>query len=91
MPLYLEWAPENSLSSPTLEGQEVQSTEEYEHKETTTTELENQNQRQLESEDEEPEEGTTLFVKNLNFETTDDALRKVIMLNFYPPCLMYFS
>ena len=30
-----------------------------------------------EAEDQEPEEGATLFVKNINFETTDDALREV--------------
>ena len=30
-----------------------------------------------EPEDQEPEEGATLFVKNINFDTTDEALREV--------------
>lgn len=36
-----------------------------------------------EEEDEEPEPDTTLFVKNLNFKTTDEGLRKVNIYNFF--------
>lgn len=61
MPLYLEWAPKDSLS-------------------VNTTKTEQPVQVEVEKDDEtEPEEGTTLFVKNLNFETTDEALKKVIL------------
>lgn len=59
MPLYLEWAPKDSLSAPSKTVQ------------ITTKVVEEV------EEDEEPEEGTTIFVKNLNFETTDEALREV--------------
>lgn len=64
VPLYLEWAPENSLNTqkPSQDVQESQSNQEEPHNE---------------EEEEEPEPDTTLFVKNLNFQTTDDSLKQV--------------
>ncbi|CAG9864766.1 unnamed protein product [Phyllotreta striolata] len=71
MPLYLEWAPDNSLQDS--------------QKSTPKTEDEPINNEQINEEinddensesDTEPEPETTLFVKNLNFKTTDEGLRK---------------
>lgn len=39
---------------------------------------EKEDKKESDNEDEEPEADTTLFVKNLNFETTDETLKKVI-------------
>lgn len=60
VPLFLEWAPKDSLQDSTVEYKEVD------------TKPEKQEDRNI-----EPEEGTTIFVKNLNFETTDESLKKV--------------
>ena len=75
-PLYLEWAPEKSFSTPFSEVP-VQKPEKVEK---TTTEPEEENE--LES----PEPETTLFVKNLNFDTTDEGLR-----NHFTKCGKIFS
>lgn len=63
IPLYLEWAPKDSLHASEMETEEITQPE----------------KAKVEQEDEveEPEEGTVLYVKNLNFETTDESLRKV--------------
>ena len=61
-PLYLEWAPEKALSP-----REFVKKEEKEEKPSTKEE---------EEEDTPPEPDTTLFVKNLNFETTEDSLKE---------------
>lgn len=65
MPLYLEWAPKDSLTVSATKTEKSVCPEEK--------------KVEVESETEEAEEGTTIFVKNLNFETTDEALRKVIL------------
>lgn len=72
--MYLEWAPENTLTEgiPNQRIQETKDTKSEEHKPEQT----NAHKQEV-SDDEEPEENTTLFVKNLNFETTDENLRKV--------------
>ncbi|CAH0546804.1 unnamed protein product [Brassicogethes aeneus] len=68
VPLYLEWAPENTLTGTNISrpvtAKETQSTE--------TEKVENVEPE----EEEEPEPDTTLFVKNLNFKTTDEELKK---------------
>ncbi|KAL3284900.1 hypothetical protein HHI36_019035 [Cryptolaemus montrouzieri] len=72
MPLYLEWAPENSLKEASPQTRTVV-------KEDSNEEIKKENEVvgvEEDSEDEEPEEDTTLFVKNLNFKTTDEALKK---------------
>uniref|UniRef100_A0A6P7FLT5 Probable RNA-binding protein 19 n=1 Tax=Diabrotica virgifera virgifera TaxID=50390 RepID=A0A6P7FLT5_DIAVI len=84
MPLYLEWAPENSLkeSSKDNTGKIVNTDDKkIQPEEETNTEQnneENSNENNVEeAEEEEPEPDTTLFVKNLNFKTTDEGLKKV--------------
>ncbi|XP_001807432.1 probable RNA-binding protein 19 [Tribolium castaneum] len=67
VPLYLEWAPENSLG----ERKEPPVTNED-----TTEVKQSENNNEVEETVEESEPDTTLFVKNLNFQTTDDGLRK---------------
>lgn len=73
-PLYLEWAPENSLL-PRTAKEEVKSEE-------AVNEVADKTQPEDEDDSEEPEPDTTLFVKNLNFKTTDDILRKVCCILF---------
>ncbi|KAJ8906035.1 hypothetical protein NDN08_002535 [Rhodosorus marinus] len=68
-PLYLEWAPLNAfkteLSSPATAG-----TEQREGRQ--------QASRNVENEDRAPDESTkTIFVKNLNFSTTDEGLHRL--------------
>ena len=75
LPLYLEWAPDNSLTSSNASGKvdtgskkgdELQNEAKVEKKEEEDDE-----------DDEEPEPDTTIFVKNLNFSTSDEELKKV--------------
>ncbi|XP_066148088.1 probable RNA-binding protein 19 [Euwallacea fornicatus] len=61
VPLYLEWAPENSLLERKPEIQE---------------EITEKVKEESEEEELEPESDATLFVKNLNFLTTDEGLRQ---------------
>ncbi|CAH1107316.1 unnamed protein product [Psylliodes chrysocephalus] len=80
MPLYLEWAPENSLREPKIvnsgESKEKLDNNKQDVEE-RNTKLENEeNNDEEQDEEEEPEPDTTLFVKNLNFITTDDGLRQ---------------
>lgn len=88
MPLYLEWAPENSLREPKIvnsgESKEKLDNNKQDVEE-RNTKLENEeNNDEEQDEEEEPEPDTTLFVKNLNFITTDDGLRQVSeMYNSY--------
>ena len=63
-PLYLEWAPDNAFKTAAA-SMAIESKKEEEAK----VEIEQV------AEDEEPEDDTTLFVKNLNFETSDEGLR----------------
>ncbi|KAJ8972871.1 hypothetical protein NQ317_013613 [Molorchus minor] len=72
VPLYLEWAPENSLDPTKIKPKpDIKENIEEEQKEIQDDTKEEENE-----DDEDPEADTTLFVKNLNFKTTDDALRK---------------
>lgn len=85
LPLYLEWAPENCLTirnetSPKNEQikQKSEATlPEDSSKDAVNTKENNLNQEESDKEQESPEPNTTLFVKNLNFATTDEDLRKV--------------
>ncbi|XP_075977472.1 putative RNA-binding protein 19 [Anticarsia gemmatalis] len=86
-PLYLEWAPENVFlkSAPiiesidnVIENEEITPQEERLPK---TKETQKPEESKIVTEDddiadlEEPENDTTLFVKNLNFRTTEDSLK----------------
>lgn len=88
MPLYLEWAPENSLQPKSskqpfkIESKNTSQTEPNTQLTNTqndnlqnTDNPQNTNNPQESEEEEDPEPDTTLFVKNLNFETTDEGLK----------------
>ncbi|KAB0792737.1 hypothetical protein PPYR_14696 [Photinus pyralis] len=71
-PLYLEWAPADGLKSLGAASDTV----------TVDAKVEETPEVKLEEEiEEEPEPDTTLFVKNLNFRTTDAGLRQ-----HFAPC-----
>ncbi|KAG7197053.1 hypothetical protein KM043_017582 [Ampulex compressa] len=89
LPLYLEWAPDNSFTSPT-EVSNQHNRDNSEKKGKTQEKIKEEQEQSInksnikyesvkdkeESEDEdEPELDTTLFVKNLNFSTTADQLK----------------
>jgi len=69
-PLYLEWAPENTFNKPFVKDEQAASIFAEEENVTAVTEGVDLD------EDREPEEGSTLFVKNLNFSTTDEELKE---------------
>ncbi|KAI4470082.1 rna binding protein [Holotrichia oblita] len=76
LPLYLEWAPENSLS---VKNETVHNKDNVDEVAETKSDLPSTelNQEELDNDESEtPEPDTTLFVKNLNFETTDNVLKK---------------
>ncbi|KAL1517600.1 hypothetical protein ABEB36_001341 [Hypothenemus hampei] len=63
VPLYLEWAPENALTEEKVKNNESLPVEESPQPEKS------------EEPEPEPEPDTTLFVKNLNFQTSDQLLK----------------
>eukprot|EP00092_Neocalanus_flemingeri_P005693 GFUD01006132.1.p1 GENE.GFUD01006132.1~~GFUD01006132.1.p1 ORF type:complete len:823 (-),score=279.43 GFUD01006132.1:129-2597(-) len=69
-PLYLEWAPENTFNKPFVKEAIIE--EGVEEKE----EIKKVSDTVEDDDDTEPEEGSTLFVKNLNFSTTDEELKE---------------
>lgn len=93
LPLYLEWAPDNSFAnsiqkteSSTVETKKEKIDNNNENKnknETKEIKEETESKDQVKKEDDdhdgedddEPEPDTTLFVKNLNFSTTDKELK----------------
>ncbi|XP_023933162.1 probable RNA-binding protein 19, partial [Lingula anatina] len=79
VPLYLEWAPVGVFTAPAQEQNQAtgEGKESVESSEMTGEE----NPRLADKEEEEDEEavnepGSTLFVKNLNFDTTDEGLKQ---------------
>lgn len=84
LPLYLEWAPEDTFTTDALGPPEKIEAPESSIKvqeiprknEVSSTKVE-ENKKE-EDDEEEPEPDTTLYIKNLNFSTTDDQLKKVI-------------
>ncbi|XP_071946345.1 probable RNA-binding protein 19 isoform X2 [Antedon mediterranea] len=88
VPLYLEWAPVGVFTSQTSTKDKTEQDDEQEEKESEKEEEvegekvkkaveETVEDKESEESEEEPEADTTVFVKNLNFETTDDTLLKV--------------
>lgn len=73
MPMYLEWAPEDTLTENQKSTEKVHKKEEVKPEVPETAKSNDDDG----DDDEEPEENTTIFVKNLNFETTDENLKKV--------------
>uniref|UniRef100_A0A1B6DA95 RRM domain-containing protein n=1 Tax=Clastoptera arizonana TaxID=38151 RepID=A0A1B6DA95_9HEMI len=88
MPLYLEWAPEDTFSASFTKGKSVKGEVNDQNKlEKTESEDEAEegddikkkvkDEEKEESEEEiEPEADTTLFIKNINFDTDEDSIRK---------------
>ncbi|XP_063171945.1 probable RNA-binding protein 19 [Candoia aspera] len=86
VPLYLEWAPMGVFSGP---GRKVSEAEEQMEGEEQTqrgisgnSDAQKEMEEDEEDEDEEEEEeeslpGCTIFIKNLNFSTTEDTLKEV--------------
>lgn len=77
LPLYLEWAPENTFkqSKDTKEESESAKTEEIEEKSETVPNAVHLKENSDDEEDSPPQPNTTLFIKNLNFETTEATIR----------------
>ncbi|KAM9330805.1 putative RNA-binding protein 19 [Gastrophryne carolinensis] len=78
VPLYLEWAPINVFSTPPPKKDEQNKKNEpaEEEKEQEVTQTDTKSESDEEEDDEEALPGCTLFIKNLNFSTTEDALRE---------------
>ncbi|XP_076264018.1 putative RNA-binding protein 19 [Rhynchophorus ferrugineus] len=81
VPLYLEWAPENVLTDrkaqTTLSEESQQAkTEDLKEKDNKNPDHANNIEENVDSEEEEPEPDTTIFVKNLNFKTTNQGLKR---------------
>lgn len=68
LPLYLEWAPENTFSTPYDQTKD--------NAETTNENSSSRNDAENDEINEEPEPETTLFIKNLNFDTTEDDIKE---------------
>ncbi|KAG8037374.1 hypothetical protein G9C98_005584 [Cotesia typhae] len=77
LPLYLEWAPDNSLN-PATKSIPVNklSVDKTENKEQVEKSKPVEDEDEDDEEEEEVEPDTTIFVKNLNFSTTDDQLKE---------------
>ena len=99
LPLYLEWAPDDSFTSPSNVKVENKVSTKDKNNETSNksmqNEIINENKEKIENEtkedikedekeeeeddEDEPEPDTTLFVKNLNFSSTEEGLKKVCL------------
>ncbi|XP_075069988.1 putative RNA-binding protein 19 [Mixophyes fleayi] len=80
VPLYLEWAPINVFSSsPTvMKTEPIKDTKiEEQEKECVETQTEQKSEPDEEDDEEETLQGCTLFIKNLNFSTSEETLREV--------------
>jgi len=70
LPLYLEWSPEKIFLRPHSSA----TTDEADEEEDSKTEVSSDQQKKPEIDDDIGGETTTLFVKNLSFETTEETL-----------------
>lgn len=81
LPLFLEWAPENVIKdSKTGHDEDVKNQDLKEDEPSTAPKSESQAEQIIENIEEEddtpPEQNTTIFIKNISFETDEMALRK---------------
>lgn len=80
VPLYLEWAPTGVFAAGKKGSAKTEEKSKADVKEKTVEEVTEQPEEVVEEEEEEeevpPEPDTTLFVKNLNFSTTEQAVRE---------------
>ncbi|XP_026574436.1 probable RNA-binding protein 19 [Pseudonaja textilis] len=87
IPLYLEWAPMGVFSGPGTKMSEVEEQKESEEqtqkgifgKSDALKEMKEEEEEEEEEEEKEEESlpGCTIFIKNLNFSTTEDTLKEV--------------
>ncbi|XP_059844270.1 probable RNA-binding protein 19 isoform X1 [Hypanus sabinus] len=70
VPLYLEWAPMDVFCTPVTEKKQT-------NKEVQSDLAINEDDSTIQEEENESIPGCTLFVKNINFSTTEESLRKV--------------
>ncbi|XP_007443350.2 probable RNA-binding protein 19, partial [Python bivittatus] len=85
IPLYLEWAPMGVFSSPGGKASKVEKQTEGEEQtqrgisenSDAQKEIEEEEEEEKEEEEEESLPGCTIFIKNLNFSTTEDTLKEV--------------
>nr|CAH0113144.1 unnamed protein product [Daphnia galeata] len=77
MPLYLEWAPMDVFRTAAQRAESASSENKASGKGASAVAiLEENNPIPSDKVEEQPEQDTTLFVKNLNFATTDESMRK---------------
>ena len=96
LPLYLEWAPDNSFTTPSRAAgknnkvTEAEASEKKENKEQVDKQAKeflgkvngtNKVNKEESEDEDEPEPDTTLFVKNINFATTEEQLKTVSNLH----------
>ncbi|XP_034105307.1 probable RNA-binding protein 19 [Drosophila albomicans] len=74
-PLYLEWAPEHTFTK-TLNGEAIIPKTEPKEEPEVKQEEQKKETAVAEDEDDEPEVETTIFLRNLNFKTTLETVRK---------------
>lgn len=86
LPLYLEWAPDNSFTTPASKTKATKSktttkkstnSEEIKDEKTIEQSKEKKKNTHTKEDDEPVEPDTTLFVKNINFSTTEEQLKEV--------------
>lgn len=97
LPLYLEWAPDNSFINKLSKSDKSKSkndlknkleeapveTKEVEKEEDELNKKQSDKEKEIENEnDNEPEPDTTIFVKNLNFSTSESTLKEVSTSQF---------
>ncbi|KAL0127217.1 hypothetical protein PUN28_005487 [Cardiocondyla obscurior] len=80
LPLYLEWAPDNSFTTPPSKTKNNAATkltdsENIKNEVTVKESKENKSNIHKQEDDDPPEPDTTLFVKNINFSTTEEQLK----------------
>jgi len=77
-PLYLEWAPDDAFKRPFVKLEDDEGVEDVKEpaEETLSVEEKEKEEKKVDDGEEGHEEGATLFVKNLNFVTTDADLRQ---------------
>ena len=75
-PLYLEWAPDDAFKQPFVKQEEEEEDSEEVKEPVIKEDSSKETKKEEKEEDEGHEEGSTLFVKNLNFVTIDSDLKE---------------
>ncbi|XP_035911634.1 probable RNA-binding protein 19 [Anopheles stephensi] len=72
LPLYLEWAPSGTFTTPPPDPSEIKKDSEA----TVPSSVQVKEEKPDLVDDTEPEDGTTLFIRNLPFSTNEDTIRE---------------